>query len=82
MGIISWLIVGALAGWIASRIMKKDAQMGAVANIVTGIVGGGIGGWIASALGMSKASGINIYSIFISVVGAVILLAILNAIKK
>ena len=83
MGIISWIIVGALAGWIASIIMKKNAQMGAVANIVTGIVGALIGGWIANALGMSAVSEGNIiYSIFISVVGAVILLAIINAIKK
>lgn len=82
MGIISWIIVGALAGWIASIIMKKNAQMGGFANIVVGIIGALIGGWIASALGMSKVTGVNIYSIFISIIGAVILLAIINAIRK
>lgn len=79
MGFIAWLILGALSGWIASIIMGKNKKMGAIANIIVGILGANIGGAIASGFGGSKVTGINIYSIFISVLGAVILLFIVNA---
>ncbi len=81
MGIISWIIVGALAGWIASMIMGKNAQMGALANIVTGIIGAFIGGWVLSFFGMGGVTGINIGSIATAVVGAVILLFIVGKVK-
>ncbi|MDQ0508545.1 Transglycosylase associated protein [Aedoeadaptatus ivorii] len=78
-----WLIFGALTGWIASMIVGKDAQMGAIANIITGIVGSFIGGWIASNfLGLGKVSGFNLYSVLIGVAGSVILLLIVNAVTK
>lgn len=78
-----WLVFGALAGWIASKIVGKDASMGAVANIVTGIVGSFIGGFIASNLfGLGKVSGFNLYSILIAVAGSVILLLIVNKIQE
>ncbi|HYN67695.1 MAG TPA: GlsB/YeaQ/YmgE family stress response membrane protein, partial [Ornithinibacter sp.] len=48
MGIIGWIIIGGLAGWIASKIMKTDAQQGIILNIVVGIIGGLLGGWILS----------------------------------
>ena len=82
MGILSWIIVGALAGWIASMIMGKNAQMGAMANIIVGIVGGLLGGWVLSIFGMGGMTGINLGSIATAGVGAVIFLAILNMIKK
>ena len=59
MGIILWIIFGALVGWIASLIMKTDSQQGAVLNIIIGIVGAVIGGWIMSSLGESGISGFN-----------------------
>ena len=78
-----WLIFGALAGWIASKIMGKDESMGAVANIVTGIVGSFIGGFIASnVFGLGKVSGFNLYSVLIAVAGSVILLTIINKIQE
>ena len=78
-----WLIFGALAGWIASKIMGKDESMGAVANIATGIVGSFIGGFIASnVFHMGKVSGFNLYSLIIAVIGSVILLWIVNAVKN
>lgn len=80
---IFWIIFGALCGWIASKIVGTDASMGAVANIIVGIIGSFIGGFIASnVFNMGKVSGFNLYSIFIAVVGSVILLLIVNAIKK
>ena len=82
MGIISWLIVGCLAGWIASIIMGKNAQMGFVANLVTGVIGAFIGGAVVSFFGKTGVSGINIWSILVSVLGAVILLWIISKIKK
>lgn len=83
MDIIIWLVVGALAGWIASMIMKTDAQMGAFANIVVGIVGALLGGWIVGLFGIEVADGeLNIASILTAILGAVVLLAILKAVKR
>lgn len=82
MGIISWIIIGALAGWIASMITGKNKEMGAVANIVIGIVGGFIGGLVMNLLGGSGVTGFNIWSLLVAVLGSVILLWIINAIKR
>lgn len=83
MDIIIWLVVGALAGWIASMIMKTDAQMGAFANIVVGVVGALLGGWIVGLFGIEVADGeLNIASILTAILGAVVLLAILKAVKR
>ncbi|WP_322627767.1 GlsB/YeaQ/YmgE family stress response membrane protein [Aedoeadaptatus coxii] len=78
-----WIIFGALAGWIASKIVGKDASMGAIANIATGIVGSFIGGFIASnVFGLGKVSGFNLYSVLIAVAGSVILLTVINKIQE
>lgn len=82
MGIIAWVILGAISGWIASIIMKKNESMGAMANIVTGIIGAFIGGMVFNFVGAEKVTGLNVYSILVSVVGACILLWIINKIKK
>ena len=81
MGIILWIIFGALAGWIASIIMGTNAEQGAMANILVGIVGSLIGGLIANLLGFGSYSGFNLGSIFLAVLGSVILLAILKAVR-
>lgn len=78
---IGSLIVGALCGWIASKIMNTDAQMGALANIIVGLIGGVIGGAVARAIGFSSEGG-TIWQIFLGVIGAVILLWIVKKIKK
>lgn len=83
MSIIVWIIVGALAGWIASMIMKTDASMGALANIVVGIIGAFIGGWVVSLFGINVAEGeLNIPSILTAILGAAILLAIIKAVRR
>ena len=82
MGIIAWIILGALSGWIASIIMKKNDSMGAIANIVTGIVGAFIGGIVFNFIGAQKVTGLNVYSIVVSVVGACILLWVVGKLKK
>ena len=57
-GIIASIIIGAIAGWIASKIMGKDAQMGTGANIIVGVIGGGVGNWIFSTLFNSANPGL------------------------
>ncbi len=81
MGIILWIIFGALAGWIASMIMKTDAQQGALANIIVGIIGAVIGGFIMNTLGAGGVSGFNLYSLLVAIVGAIILIAIVRAFR-
>lgn len=79
MDIIIWLVVGALAGWIASMIMKTDESMGMLANIVVGILGALIGGWVVSLFGVAPAAGqLNLPSILTAILGAIILLAIIK----
>jgi len=79
MGIIGWIVLGGLAGWIASMIMGTNASMGLVANIVVGIVGALIGGFLFSLLGGSDVTGFNLWSLFVAVIGSVILLGIVKA---
>lgn len=79
MGILAWLVLGALAGWIASLVMKTDAQQGMVANIVVGIIGAMIGGFVFRLMGSSSVNGFNLYSLLVATVGAIILLAIYKA---
>ena len=82
MGIISWIILGALAGWVASMIMGKNGSMGALANIAVGIVGAFIGGFVMNQIGGYEVTGFNLTSFLVALVGAVILLAILNMFSK
>lgn len=82
MGIILWLIFGALAGWIASKIMNTDAEQGIIANIFVGIVGALIGGFVFSTLGGEDITGFNIYSLLVAVIGSVILLTVLKAFRR
>lgn len=82
MGIILWIIFGGLVGWIASLIMKTDAQQGVLINIIVGIVGAVIGGWLMSILGESKVSGFNLYSFLVALLGACVLIAIVRAVRR
>lgn len=74
MDIILWLVLGGLAGWIASMVMGADAHMGIFANIIVGVVGAAIGGFLASMLGIGGVSGFNLVSFLTAVVGAIVLL--------
>lgn len=82
MGIIGWIILGGLAGWIASFIAGTNKSMGLMANIVVGIVGALLGGFLFSLLGASDGvNGFNIWSLFVAVVGSVVLLWIVKMFK-
>lgn len=86
MNFIIWLIVGGVIGWLASIVMRTDAQQGIFLNIIVGIVGAFIGGFLGSALGISGAnindSGLTITSFVVSLVGAIVLLGIVNLIRR
>ena len=77
MDLIVWLVIGGVVGWLASMVMKTNAQMGIVANVIVGIVGAGIGGWLSGALGIATGGGLM--SWIVAVGGAAILIAVLRA---
>jgi uncharacterized membrane protein YeaQ/YmgE (transglycosylase-associated protein family) len=80
--IVLWIVFGALAGWLASLIMRTDASMGAGANIIVGIIGALIGGFIMNALGGQGVTGFNIYSLLVAIGGAVILLFLVRVFRR
>lgn len=82
MNFIVWIIFGALAGWVASIIMKTNEQQGAIGNIVVGIVGAFLGGWIMQLFGSKGVTGFNLKSFFVAVLGSVVLLAIFKAVRR
>ena len=75
MGLISWLIVGAIAGYLAGYLVKGDEGLGVIGHVILGIVGGLIGGFLAGLLtgGKDYITGINITTIIVSIIGAVVL---------
>jgi uncharacterized membrane protein YeaQ/YmgE (transglycosylase-associated protein family) len=75
MGLIAWLIIGALAGWLASMVMKTNRQQGLITDIVVGILGAFIGGFLFNQFGAAGTTGFNIWSLFVAFTGAVVLLA-------
>lgn len=83
MSIIAWIIVGGLAGWLASIVMKTDSRQGCLTDIIVGVVGAFVGGWALSLVGVeTDVTGINLPSILVAFIGAVILLAILKFIQR
>jgi uncharacterized membrane protein YeaQ/YmgE (transglycosylase-associated protein family) len=85
MGILVWLIVGGIIGWVASLIMKTDAQQGMFLNIVVGIVGAFIGGWLGGLFGLGgdiNDGNFSMSGLLMSLVGAIVLLAIVNLFRR
>lgn len=85
MNFIIWLVVGGLLGWIASMIMKTDGQQGIVLNVVVGIVGAMLGGWFLSPMlgaGTINDGAFSAASLGVSLLGAVILLAVVNLFRR
>ncbi|MBZ8176700.1 GlsB/YeaQ/YmgE family stress response membrane protein [Corynebacterium poyangense] len=82
LGIIGWIIIGGLAGWIASKIKGTDAEQGIFLNIVVGVVGGLIGGWILNLFHVDVQGGGLIFSFLTCLLGAVILLTIVKFVRS
>ncbi len=74
MGIILWIIFGAIAGWVASIIMKTDANQGTMMDIFMGVIGAVVGGFLMGLVGQSGVTGFNIYSLVVAVIGAVVVI--------
>ena len=85
MNLIIWLIIGGVVGWLASLIMRTDGQQGIVLNVVVGIVGAFLAGWFISPMigvGTINQNDFSLASVLVSLVGAVILLAIVNLLRR
>jgi uncharacterized membrane protein YeaQ/YmgE (transglycosylase-associated protein family) len=85
MNFIIWLVVGGLIGWVASLIMRTDAQQGLLLNIIVGIIGALLGGWLISPLvgeGTINSGDFSLGGLVVSLLGAVILLAIVNLFRR
>jgi len=85
MNFIIWIVIGGILGWLASLVMKTDAQQGMFLNVVVGIVGALLGGWLLSPLfgaGTINTDDFSVLSLAVSFLGAVILLAIVNLIFR
>lgn len=81
MNFITWIIAGLIAGFVASKIVNRSGD-GLVIDIILGIVGGVVGGWLVGLFGYHTELGLNIPSIIVAVIGAVVLLAVYHAIRR
>ena len=81
MSILAWIVLGLIAGFIGSKVVNHTGE-GVFMDIVLGIVGAVVGGWLFSTFGASPVSGLNIYSIFVAAVGAILVLVVYHAIVR
>ena len=81
MSSLAWIVLGLIAGFIASKIVNKQGE-GFFLDIILGIVGAVAGGWIFSAFGAHGVSGVNLYSIMVAVIGAVVVLTVYHALRR
>jgi uncharacterized membrane protein YeaQ/YmgE (transglycosylase-associated protein family) len=85
MNLIIWLVLGGVVGWLASLIMRTDGQQGIVLNVVVGVVGAFLAGWFISplvGLGTINQNNFSLASVLVSLIGAVILLAVVNLFRR
>lgn len=82
MGIILWIVFGGLVGWVASLIMKTDAQQGIVLNVVVGIIGAVVGGLLMGLVGENGVGSFNLYSFLVALLGAVVFIWIVKALRR
>jgi len=81
MSIIGWIVLGLIAGFIASKIVNKSGE-GLILDIVLGVIGAFVGGFLFSLIGEAGVTGFNIWSMFVAVIGAVVVLLIFHAIRR
>ncbi len=81
MSIIAWIVLGLVAGFIASKVVNKSGD-GMLIDILLGVVGAVVGGWLFNTFGMAGVTGLNLYSILVAAVGAIVFLVIYHAITR
>jgi len=81
MSILLWILLGGVAGWIASMFMGTDGSQGIILNIIVGIVGASLGGFVFSFLGADGVTGFNLYSLLVAIIGASVLLWIVQLVR-
>jgi uncharacterized membrane protein YeaQ/YmgE (transglycosylase-associated protein family) len=81
MGWIAWIVLGLIAGFIGSKIVNKSGE-GLLLDIILGIIGAVVGGWLFSMFGAHGVTGLNIYSLVVAVIGAVVVLVVYHAIRR
>ncbi|MDP8986580.1 MAG: GlsB/YeaQ/YmgE family stress response membrane protein [Pseudomonadota bacterium] len=81
MSFLAWIILGLISGFIASKIVNKSGE-GLLMDIILGIIGALVGGWLFNEFGMAGVSGVNLYSMLVAVVGAVVVLLIYHALVR
>jgi uncharacterized membrane protein YeaQ/YmgE (transglycosylase-associated protein family) len=81
MSVLGWIILGLISGFIASKIVNKTGE-GVVLDIILGIVGAVVGGWLFTTFGMAGVTGVNLYSMLVAVIGAVVVLFIYHAVTR
>jgi uncharacterized membrane protein YeaQ/YmgE (transglycosylase-associated protein family) len=81
MSIIAWIVLGLIAGFIASKIVNRTGE-GVILDIILGIVGAVVGGWLFHTFGMSGVTGLNVYSLIVAVIGAAVFLVVYHLIVR
>jgi uncharacterized membrane protein YeaQ/YmgE (transglycosylase-associated protein family) len=81
MSFLAWIVLGLIAGFIGSKLVNKQGE-GFIVDIVVGVVGAVVGGWLFNTFGASGVTGLNLYSLLVAVVGAVVLLLVYHAIRR
>ena len=81
LGFIGWIVLGGLAGWVASMFVGTNREQGLLGNIVAGVIGGVVGGWVFSLFGGAGVTGFNPWSFLVALVGAIIVLMVWKAIS-
>jgi len=81
MSILAWLVLGLVAGFVASKIVNKSGE-GLIRDLILGVIGAFVGGWIMETFGKAGVSGLNLYSFIVAIVGSVIVLVVFHAIRR
>jgi uncharacterized membrane protein YeaQ/YmgE (transglycosylase-associated protein family) len=81
MSFIAWIILGLISGFIASKLVNKTGE-GLVLDIILGVIGAFVGGWLFSTFGMTGVTGLNVYSMVVAVIGAVVVLVVYHALVR
>ena len=82
MGFIAWIVLGGIAGWLASMVAGNNESQGLIGNIIVGILGAFLGGFLFSLLGGSGVTGFNVWSLLVAFIGATLLLFILRSFRR